>query len=181
MYANNFWWRPRRLFVLCDSFPRLTARLRGCAYYWQCLTVINVLLVHRRTLSGHCWCRRASKETNAALRPWIETSEKYGISAFIPFLPTVSCSTGFGFQSFASTLCVRGTCVGVHRAMPLIGETKQAMTWVGKKWSSWNWTYSGSGLQYIICTTVRNLYNKRQMLVQGLRTRLDPMLAQMLP
>ena len=78
--------------------------------------------------SHQCIARTYVPYPAAALHPQIETSEKYGISAFIPFLPTVSCSTGFGFQSFASTLCVHGTCVGVHRAIPLIGETKQAMT-----------------------------------------------------
>ena len=42
------------LFVLYNFFPRLTAGLRGCVYYWQCLTVITVLLV--RTLSSCHWC-----------------------------------------------------------------------------------------------------------------------------
>ena len=44
------------LFVLYDLFPWLTAGLRGCVYYWQCLTVVAVLLV--RTLSSHRWCLR---------------------------------------------------------------------------------------------------------------------------
>ena len=30
-----------RLFVLCKSFPQLTSGLRGCAYYWQCLTIVT--------------------------------------------------------------------------------------------------------------------------------------------
>ena len=46
------------MFVLYESFPRLTAGLRGCAYYCQCLETVAISLV--RTLSNHCcWCLRA--------------------------------------------------------------------------------------------------------------------------
>ena len=40
-------------FVLYESFPRLTAGVRGCAYYWQRLTTVTVSLV--RTLSSRRW------------------------------------------------------------------------------------------------------------------------------
>ena len=33
------------LFVLYESFPRLTAGLRGCVYYWQHLATVTVSLV----------------------------------------------------------------------------------------------------------------------------------------
>ena len=52
------------LFVLYDSFPWLTAPLRGCTNYWQSLTVVAVLLVWTLS-SNHClW---ASEKINTGL------------------------------------------------------------------------------------------------------------------
>ena len=42
------------LLLLYESFPRLTAGLRGCAYYWQHLATVTVSLVC--TLSSLRWC-----------------------------------------------------------------------------------------------------------------------------
>ena len=54
------------LFVLYDWFPRLTAELRGSAYYRQQLTVVTVLLVYMayRAVIDVCGI---SKEINATL------------------------------------------------------------------------------------------------------------------
>ena len=45
------------LFVLFTLFPRLTAEVRGCTYYWQCLTIVTVKLVC--TLLSHGWWLQA--------------------------------------------------------------------------------------------------------------------------
>ena len=41
------------LFVLYESFPRLTAGLKGCVYYWQRLATVTISLVH--TFSSRRW------------------------------------------------------------------------------------------------------------------------------
>ena len=60
------------LFMLYNSFPRLTAGLRDCAHYWQCLTDVTVSLVH--TSSSHCWCPWAFQKNKH--HPWIVEQQK---------------------------------------------------------------------------------------------------------
>ena len=64
-----------RLFVLYNLFPRLTAGLRGCVYYWQRQTVITVLSVHplrwafQKKKNKHCLPNCSHPWTVAAQKP----------------------------------------------------------------------------------------------------------------
>ena len=56
------------------DFLQLTAGLRGSTYYWQCLTVIIVLLTH--ALSSRHWCVWTFQRNEH--HPWIVAAQKCG-------------------------------------------------------------------------------------------------------